>query len=404
MPVRRSASPRALLHMTIYVVTLIVVLNHIGFSGSRVAVALYALQLGANQFSVGVIVACYSVCPMLFAITIGRFADKTGPRPMMIVGTFATAVVLLLPVVFSDLGILYATSLLLGFFHSIFSIPIEAVVGGIGGVKNRAHNYSMISMGWSGANFLGPVIAGFAIDHLGYAQAFAVLAAFALLPLPIAWRMPELLTKAPGKAGHEARGGSVLELWRLPGLRTSIIAGAVVGSAKDLFQFYMPIYGHSIELSASAIGTILGMAAVSAFLIRAIIPLLVRFLTETQILTLAVFIAAFSFIVMPVFANPYALGAISFVLGLGCGCAEPIMMALLYVLSPQGRIAEALGLHKTVRNTTQLAVPVIFGSIGAALGYAAVFLSNAAMLVVAGCLTHRMGVPTSDLRRNAATR
>jgi MFS family permease len=385
--------------MTIYVVTLIAVLNHIGFSGSRVAVALYALELGANQFSVGVIVASYSVCPMLFAIVIGRFADKTGPRPLMIVGTIATTAVLLLPPFFSTLGILYATALLLGFFHSIFSIPLEAVVGGIGGVQNRAHNYSVISMGWSGANFLGPVIAGLSIDHLGYVQAFCVLSAIALLPVPVLWRMRELLPKAPVRAAHAARGGSVLDLWRLPGLRTSIIAGAVVGSAKDLFQFYMPIYGHAIGLSASAIGTILGMAAVSAFVIRAVIPFLVRMLTEAQILTSAVIIATFAFTLMPLFANPYALGTTAFVLGLGVGCAEPIMMALLYVLSPQGRIAEALGLHKTVRNTTQLVVPVVFGSLGAAFGYAAVFLSNAAMLAVAGSLTHRMGVPASDLRR-----
>ena len=36
--------------MTIYLVTLISVLNQIGFSGSWVAVSLYALELGATSF------------------------------------------------------------------------------------------------------------------------------------------------------------------------------------------------------------------------------------------------------------------------------------------------------------------------------------------------------------------
>ena len=37
----------------------------------------------------------------------------------------------------------------------------------------------------------------------------------------------------------------------------SFIAAGVVGSAQDLFQFYLPIYGHSIGLSASVIGTVI---------------------------------------------------------------------------------------------------------------------------------------------------
>ena len=50
--------------MAIYLVVLVSVLSQIGFGGSRVAVSLYALELGANQAMVGVIVALFSICPM----------------------------------------------------------------------------------------------------------------------------------------------------------------------------------------------------------------------------------------------------------------------------------------------------------------------------------------------------
>src|SRR3972149_11337418 len=106
----------------------------------------------------------------------------------------------------------------------------------------------------------------------------------------IMWLTPDLLPKVARHAGEDTRGG-VLDLWRLPSLRITIIAGAVVGSAKDLFQFYMPVYGHAIGLSATAIGTVLGMTALASFVIRGVIPLVVKRLTETQILTCAVFIA-----------------------------------------------------------------------------------------------------------------
>ena len=383
--------------MTLYLVTLIAVLNQIGFSGSRVAVSLYALELGANQLSVGVIIALYSLCPMLLAIVIGKFADRAAPRPLMIIGAAAGAAALLPPPLFSALAALYAAALMLGLFHQLFSIPLEAIVGGIGGVEKRARNYSVVSMGWSGANFLGPIIAGFSIDSLGHVQVFWVLAAIATAPVLILWLMPNLLPSAARHAAKDAHGGGVIDLWRIPSLRITIVAGAVVGSAKDLFQFYMPVYGHAIGLSATAIGTVLGMTALASFVIRGVIPLVVKRLTETQILTCAVFIATLAFLLMPFFADAYALAAIAFLLGLGVGSAEPIMLALFYVLSPKGRIAEALGLHKAVRNATQLVVPVVFGSVGAAFGYSAVFLSNAAMLAVSGYLTRRMAVPRSDL-------
>jgi hypothetical protein len=59
-----------------------------------------------------------------------------------------------------------------------------------------------------------------------------------------------------------------------------------------------------------------------------------------------------------------------------------------------------LGVHKTLRNATQLAVPVVFGTVGAAFGYAAVFLSNAGMLALSAYLLRKAGLPVSaDLKR-----
>ena len=72
--------------MTIYVVMLLSILSQMGFGGSRVAVSLYALQLGANQFTVGIIFALYSICPMFLSIVIGRYADRMSPHILMIWG------------------------------------------------------------------------------------------------------------------------------------------------------------------------------------------------------------------------------------------------------------------------------------------------------------------------------
>jgi hypothetical protein len=66
--------------MAIYLIVLMCTLDHIGFGGSRVAVSLYALSLGANQFAIGVIMAFYALCPMLLAVYIGKLADPASVR------------------------------------------------------------------------------------------------------------------------------------------------------------------------------------------------------------------------------------------------------------------------------------------------------------------------------------
>jgi MFS family permease len=184
----------------------------------------------------------------------------------------------------------------------------------------------------------------------------------------------------------------VVDLWRISDLLATFIAGGIIGSAQNLFQFYMPVYGHAVGLSASSIGTVLGTVALAAFVIRAFMPLLTRRFTERTILKAAIFVAAFAYLLLPFFADPFVLSAIAFVLGLGVGSGQPMIMSLFYVLAPAGRIAEASGVYKTLRGITQIIVPVLFGSVGAAFGFRAVFLSNAGLLLLGGYLQrHRIG-------------
>ena len=384
--------------MTIYLIVLMAFLSQAGFNGSRVSMSLHALQLSANELAIGAVIALYALAPMLLSIAIGRWADRAPPRRLVILGSVIMTAALLLPPLLPAIPALCLAALALGFAHQVFSLPIEALVGGIGGPEKRVRNYAVITMAWSAANFVGPIIAGYSIDYLGQLQVYLVLAAFTLAPVVVLVFKRDLLPRTTAvHVGGDARG-SVLELWRIPPLRITIIAAGIVGSAQDLFQFYLPIYGTSIGLSASAIGTIVGLCALAAFVIRAILPFLSKKLTESQILGCAIFIAAVAFTLFPLFNNAYALGAIAFLLGLGVGCAMPMTMALLYVWAPPNRLAEAFGLQKTVRNFSHLVVPILFGSVSAAFGYAAVFLSNSALLAASGLLLRKVGMPVSSRR------
>lgn len=383
--------------MAIYLTLVLIVLNHTAFGGSRVAVSLYALESGANQAQVGILMALYALCPMLFAIAIGRLADRVGPRFPMLLGTAGIGLALCLPALWPSLPILYVSATLLGTSFHFFFVTVTGIAGGIGGVEHRSRNYALVSLGFSGAGFIGPLVAGFAIDYLGYLTAFLILAACTVVPLLMLWLRPGFLPAAAQLPGSAATGG-VMDLWRAPLLRNTFIASGFISAGWDLFNFYMPVYGHGIGLSASAIGIILGAFALATFVIRAVLPWLIKRTSEVQILIYAIFAAAVTFMLFPLFENPYALCAVAFLLGLGVGVGQPMSMSLIYALAPKGRASEAAGLRVTVNNFTHFVIPLIFGSIGTAFGFAPVWLSNSALLGVGGWLVRRAASPLGGRR------
>ncbi len=375
----------------IYFILLLIVLNHAAFAGSRVGVSLYALHLGADQLTVGIMMALYAIFPMLLGVYSGRLSDRVGPRLPMLLGTLGVGVALALPLAFPGLQALYFASLLLGSSFHFFFVPVQGTAGGIGGPDRRARNFAVVSMGFSAASFAGPTIAGFAIDSMGHRWTFGVLASLTVLPLLLIWLRPDMLPKAVAPARASPEQQRTRDLWRIPSLRDTFIASGFISAGWDLFQFYFPVYGHSIGLSASAIGTVLGVFALATFAIRTVLPALVKRLTEPQILTLAILVAACAFALFPFFQNAYALGMIAFVLGLGLGCGQPMSMSLIYALAPPGRAAESAGLRVMVNNVMHLVMPLLFGSVGAAFGYYPVFISNSALLAAGSALMHRNG-------------
>ena len=373
--------------MTIYLLVLMCALNHSGFGGSRVAISLYALDLGVSQFTVGILMSLYALSPMLFAVAIGRFADRVGPRLPMLLGTVGVGIALALPPIFPGITTLFVVALLLGSTFPLFFVTVHGMTGDIGAPEDRARNYALVSLGFSAAGFVGPFSAGLAIDHIGHLPAFMVLAAFTIAPALLLWLKPGFLPKA--RKHTRAHGASALDLWRIPRLRNTFLASGILSAAWDLFQFYLPVYGHQIGLSASAIGAILAVFALATFVIRVILPRLGRRYREETIITGAFFVAAFAYALFPFFQHAAALAACAFVLGLGLGCGQPISMSLIYALSPSGRAAESSGLRVMVNNVMHLIVPIAFGSLGTAFGYMPVFLSNTALLVGAGELIRR---------------
>lgn len=369
--------------MNIYHVITMTVFAVIGIKGGRMLSTLYAVELGASPFNAGLLIATYAVFPLLLAVHAGRIADRYGVRLPLLAGSAGMCAGVLLPYFVRGLPAVYAGAALTGAAFIFLQVSTHALTGALGEGAARTRNFSLFSLGMSVTDFLGPVVAGLAIDHLGHRKAYLCLGATSIAAVLVVMyffrRMP--------RASHAEGGGEArraLDLVGIPDLRRILLASGLVMTGIDLFLLYLPLYGHSIGLSATAIGLVMGACAVAGFVVRAALPALVKRLTEERALLYSLFLSAAAFSLIPLFAHAWILGAVSFGLGLGLGLGQPLTLVLTYNFSPAGRAGEALGLRLTVSNLTHVVMPVLFGIMGSVLGLSWVFWITAALLGIGG--------------------
>lgn len=374
--------------MSLYFVVLLSVLNSISQRGSKVAVSLYALELGAGSLAVGALAALFAVFPLLLAVHAGRVSDRVGVRYPMVFGAATMAAALAIPPAVPGLPALFLCPALIGAGHIFFHVSIHNLVGSLGAPAERTRNFATFSLGSSIAAFIGPSLAGFGIELAGYRWAFVTLAAIALVPALAILAFRQLVA-AKVRHEEEERAKSAFDLLAIPALRRTLILSGVALTGIELFSFYLPIYGRSIGLSPSAIGMILSSYAVAGFIVRAIMHRLALRFTEVGVLTGSLFVAAVAYAAVPALADGLPLACAAFSLGLALGSAQPLTIVLTYNHAPEGRSGEALGMRIMANKVTQIGVPLLFGGMGAALGAVPVFLATGAFLLAAGVLSLR---------------
>jgi len=355
------------------------VCNHVTLSGARVAVALDALDRGASPATVGVLVALFALLPVFLGVPVGRLADRIGVRRPMLWGSVGTAAGAMLPFAFPGLPALYAAAALIGGSFTLFQVPAQRATGELADAPDRAASFSFLALGYSLSGFAGPLVAGLAIDFLGFRPAFALLAALPLLPAA-ALAAHRLALPRTHVAGAPPTSGGMLELIRIPALRRLFVINAAFALGWDLHTIFVPIYGASLGLSAAAIGAILSAFAAATFVVRLAMPWIAAGTAEARVLMVALAVAGGVFLAFPFVDSAWALAALSFVLGLGLGSGQPVVLSLLHEHAPAGRTGEVVGVRMSLIQSMAVAVPLVFGALGTSLGIVPVFWA------VGGCL------------------
>lgn len=374
-------------------VLFVLLIMHSCTTGMRFCVTLDAIAHGASSFEVGSMLASVALFPAFFAITAGRWLDRSGPRPSLALAiccaSAAGAVTLLLPTQTAGLWPLFAACLLVGTAFLLTNTVVQRLTGDVSTKETRAMAFTILSVVTASSGLLTPIISGYLVEHFGFSSfyrwvTFSPIAVGLLCLLPFMRQVLPRKVQAGTRRGQAEVGrGKTIDFFKHPAMRAVLGCSVVVSVAWEVGNLLIPVYCASVKLSPSDIGWVLGSFSAASFAVRLLMPWLMRHMREWSMIGLTLLISACAFLLFPCFENAYALMACSFLLGLGLGASLPNMMSLVYRLAPQGRVGEAIGLRLMMINSSKATFPIAMGALGTVIGIGAT-LWGLALFVFSG--------------------
>jgi DHA1 family multidrug resistance protein-like MFS transporter len=149
------------------------------------------LNSDATLSGMGFLVAAATQAILL--LPAGRMADERGRRPALLVGTLLTLIGMGALVIAGSSWLFLVAMAISGLAAAFMGSAPAAVAGDIVGPGGKGIVIAVFQMTADFGAIVGPLLAGFLADQLGYGPAFAVGAAVAALALVLAAVMPETL-------------------------------------------------------------------------------------------------------------------------------------------------------------------------------------------------------------------
>jgi MFS family permease len=374
---------------------------HSCMAGIRMAAPLAALREGHAAWAVGVLLGLFAAAPIVLALAAGRLADRHGYHvPIRVAVALSVAgglcAVAATAVPAGQFVVLCLAAVLAGAGANFGLIAIQRSAGRMAHDPTELKRiFSWLGLAPALANVVGPVLAGTLIDGAGFQAAFAALAALPLASLVWARFVP---VEPRADVAASLRRPNSWNLLREPGFTRLLLVNWLLSSSWDVHSFLVPILGHERGFSASAIGLILGVFAISVAAVRLAIPVLAHRLRESHVLVGAMLICAAVFAVYPLAHTSWVMGCCAVVLGLALGAVQPMIMTTLHQITPAARHGEAIALRSMAINFSSAVMPLAFGLAGATLGASALFWVMGAAVASGTLAARHVGVAKPALR------
>lgn len=345
----------------------------IGIAGSRPIVTLYASELGASYFEIGLLVTLFSVLPLVSSIFLGRKIDKIGQWKPLLASVVLGGLSLSFPLLFRGIAGIYGSQIIGGLAQIIFVVAFQSFVGRHSKKKMRDYFVAIFSIGMASGQFAGPLLGGLIAERMSYVNSMAILGLFIFMTFPMLLLLNVKNISQAKRMDREAIKEKAIDLLKIADLRRAIVISAVILLAKDIFTAYFPLLGVDKGFSLTAIGIIISLNSAAGLIIRIVLPALLVKFNESQIIVFTIMSAGLLFSLFPLFENALLCSILSLLLGFSLGIGQPLSISMTINALPVQRVGEGLGVRLTVNKMTQVLGPLLLGGISSVMGMTSVF-------------------------------
>ena len=179
---RRSAL--AVLFLTVFV-------DLLGFGIVLPLLPRYAEEFRAGDATIGLLMASFSLLQLLFAPLWGRWSDRVGRRPVLMIGLAGSVVSYTCFGLARSVTALFLSRIAAGAFGATIGTA-QAYIADVTGAQDRGRQMALIGAAFGLGFTFGPALGGLAHHHLGLGAPGFLAAGFSLVALLLAWRrLPE---------------------------------------------------------------------------------------------------------------------------------------------------------------------------------------------------------------------
>ena len=370
--------------MTPLIIILVTVfIDLLGFGIIIPLLPFYAESFHASALTIGLLSTVFSLMQFLFSPIWGRWSDRVGRKPIILVGLLGSCL--------SYLGLALSTSLAMLFVARIIggiagaNIPTaQAYIADVTTPENRARGMGMVGAAFGLGFIFGPAIGGVLTRFspetpMFFASALCFtnfVAAWFLLPES---RPVNASTKSLGRMEafrHAAKQPSLLLLLSLFFLVTLAFSG---------FEATFAIFSEArFGFTASTIGFVFAFIGVVLATVQGLlVGRAVKRIGERRLIPLAIFAIALGIGLIPFVWNvPTLLGALG-VLAVGMGFNNPSLTSMVSRLADPDDQGGILGLASSLGSLGRVVGPAFGGYLYDAYGMTTPYLTAASLMLVA---------------------
>lgn len=348
-------------------------------------------DLGVSDFEIGFLIAIFSLIQFLFNPLLGKFSDKFGRRPIILITLLITSISYLIFSIADSFLILLLSRLLAGFGGSNIGAA-QAYIADITSAKDRSKGMGLIGAAFGLGFVFGPLIGGF-LSGYGYAFAGYGSAAFSFMAFIFAYIF---LKESNTKRDIESKIKLKLfdlkftkTIFKIPSLSLMMLLFFIIVFSMANIYGTFAILGYKhynfTDQQNSYLFGILGLvgAITQGGAIRKLSQI---FRDKTLILSGTIFMML-GLGLLPYGGNFTGVALIAGVLQLGTGILQPTLLSMISKYSPSEQQGGVLGLNQSFASFARVLGPLWGGFSYEYLGYEFPFLTGAVFTFITFIIT-----------------